>query len=470
MSTLELEVEGENPQGIQVLSFNAFDSSRSPYVFIMGLNEESLKTSSLSSVFTESDRESLLDDLGFPLVLSHTKEKEHNLLWFLQSSHVQEVYLSFSVYDFEGDIKTPSLLYSLSKLLFSAKSEDLRGQTLWDKQRKQTGHEAILSQGHLETSLIAALETALKKENSGVLIPKSDISLSPYSLKTYRDCPFKYAAEKLFFVAENPPVEREFSALSKGSLVHQLFKYVLQKYPDLELSQKQVVDVVELMKPQAKELIYKKQQWHLIKEELIALLQDFLDHERAIKNQYPFLEPKALETRYEIYWNQKQGNFSSEEGYPFTAQVDRIDQDETTPSYVIRDYKASRGNLTHIASWIKPDKEEMQLTFYAEALGKGLISELSAQPVSALFYSFYKDHFSAKGFVEKDHPLEGLMGEGLRGHKQTQKFLDQAINNSLKRTQVLVKSMEEGNFTPAPRRKELCKKCPYQTWCRVEVL
>lgn len=466
---LELEVEKENPQGLQVLSFNALYSTTRSYVFIMGLNEESLKSSSLNSVFTESERKSLLNDLGFPLLFSHTQEKENNLLWFLQSSHNKEVYLSFSVYDFQGDIKTPGLLYSLSEVLFSARLVHLKGKPLWNKQREQANSDAILNQSHLDISTIEALKVSLKCKDSVRFIHKADIRLSPQRLKTYRDCPFKYAAEKLFFVEDRPPVERELSALSKGSIVHYLFKYVLQRYPELNLSQKQEADIIELMKPCAEELIYKRQ-WNIVKEELSDLLQAFLAHEISIREQFPFLKPKDFEVRYEIYWNQTQGCFSAEKGYPFTAQVDRVDRDEATKTYVVRDYKASKGDLTHISSWVKPDKEEFQLTFYAEALRKGLIPEFPAQPVSALFYSFYKDNFSTKGFVEKNHPIETLMGKGLRGHKQDQKFLDQAIEKSLKQTRDLVKLMEEGHFIPKPRNKKLCKKCVYRTWCRVEVL
>ena len=58
-------------------------------------------------------------------------------------------------------------------------------------------------------------------------------------------------------------------------------------------------------------------------------------------------------------------------------------------TYVVRDYKAS-DKVTHISNWIKKDKEDLQLTFYAQALEKGLIQDLPAGKVSALFYSIYK--------------------------------------------------------------------------------
>ena len=43
------------------------------------------------------------------------------------------------------------------------------------------------------------------------------------------DCPFKYAAEKIFFVGEEIPIDREVSPLSMGSVVHKLFEVCFKK-------------------------------------------------------------------------------------------------------------------------------------------------------------------------------------------------------------------------------------------------
>ena len=88
------------------------------------------------------------------------------------------------------------------------------------------------------------------------------------------------------------------------------------------------------------------------------------------------------------------------------------------------------------------------MTFYAQALQKGLVKNLPSGKVSALFYSAYKKDFSTKGFVEKDSPLEKIMGEGLRGHNKNREFLYQAITATNKQTQALVQQMEEGIFCP----------------------
>lgn len=464
---LETEIQEEDNRGISCLSFNALHSSKSPYVFVMGLNEEALTETSLN-LLHESERESILNDLGFPLPFSHPKEKENSLLWFLQSSNHKEVCLSCASYDFKGDIKVPSLLYFLSEFLFHAEKKEISGSLLWDYNRKQKNINDILSQTSIEKSAVKVLENSFQNKEQS-FFHKKTMELSPSRLRSYTDCPFKYAAEKLFFVREEAPVEREFSALSKGSVVHKLFENLLKKHPDLCPDQQQIEEIIEEVKPENEKLIYEKQ-WLLIKGYLKDLLNSFLEKEKKDRNRFPLCKPQAFEAEVSCYWNQKRGELASNGEYPFKARIDRIDRDEATDTCIIRDYKASKGNLTHISSWIKEGKEELQLTFYAQALQKGLIHNLPSSRVSALFYSIYNDDFSTRGFVEKNSSLETLMGEGLKGHKKERDVLYQAIGKSNKRVQSLVQLMEEGKFSPKPAKKEICKKCFYRTWCRVETL
>lgn len=461
IQALERELKPEEPGGISCLSFNAFPSSRSSHVYILGLDEDSLKTAG-SPFFNDLEKKEILEELGFPLAFSHPQEKANNLLWFLQSSHHQEIYLSFSSYDLKGNIQTPSLLYFLSEDLFSAETGNVGGELSWEAHRKNLDINSrdMDKFGDLK-SFFPDRETAF--------FHKEKIQLSPSRLRTYVDCPFKYAAEKLFFVREKGLIDRELSALSKGSTAHKLFEFTLKQYPELILSEKQIEDLLEEIEPKRENFVY-EQQWLLLKEDLKKILLSFLHKEKMDRENFPSLKAKAFEQELSAYWNQKTGSLDTEGDYPFIAKVDRIDKEETTGSYVVRDYKASAGSSTHVSSWIKEGKEDLQLTFYAQALQKGLISGLPAEPVLSLFYSFYKDDFSAKGFVEKGSSLESLLGENLRGPKKEREFLNQVISISNRKTQEVVQRMEEGHFAPKPRDKELCKTCAYRSWCRVETL
>ena len=464
--SVETELEEEAGRGISCLSFNAFHSLKSPYVFIMGLDEESLKPVSLG-ILNKSERVGILNDLGFPLPFSQPKEKENSLLWFLKSSHHKEVYLSFARYNFMGDIRTASALYLLSESLFDAGTKEISESLLWDYNKKQMDISRILSSSPIKKERATALKKAFQNKKSS-FFHRDKIQLSPQSLKLYSDCPFKYAAQKLFFVAEKTPVDREISALSKGSIAHKLFEGLLRKYPDLHPQSEQVDQLIEDIKPKKEELVYEKQ-WLLIKNHLKHLLNLFLEKEREDRRRFPFLKPDAFEKECFAYWDQKKGELSSTGQYVFQGRVDRIDKDEANNTYVIRDYKASDTGLTHLSRWIKENKEDLQLTFYTQSLEKGLIKDLPAHPVSAVFYSVYNKDFLAKGFVEKDSSLEDLMGDG-RGHKKERDVLSQAILASNKKTQTLVQLMEGGQFSPRPKIEKICEKCSYRTWCRVETL
>ena len=215
---------------------------------------------------------------------------------------------------------------------------------------------------------------------------KDRIQLSSSRLSSYINCPFKYAAEKLFFCREKTFVGRELSALAKGLIAHKLFEDVLTKHPDLSCSEEDMENIIEERKPEDKEFIHSKQ-WLVVKENLKSLLRSFLEREQADRRQFPDLRPKAFERKISAYWDQKKGELSFEGDYLFQARIDRIDQHEATHSYVIRDYKASKTGLNHITRWIKREGEEFQLTFYAQALQKGVGGKSSGR--TGLLFVFF---------------------------------------------------------------------------------
>ncbi|MCZ0932906.1 MAG: PD-(D/E)XK nuclease family protein, partial [Oligoflexia bacterium] len=443
----ELEISAEQAEGVSCLSFNAFHSVKSPYVFILGLTESALKGPSL---FFSKESEDILEDLGLPIAIASSKQKENSLLWFLQSSHYKELYLSCHSYDFKGDLQNASLLYMLSDRLFSAKKTDILESLSWDHKIKQGTLAEILSDKPEDQA--EALEQAFQNKIQPIF-PYEKSHLSANSIKTYRDCPFKYAGEKLFFVPPKQAVQREVSALSQGKSVHKLFELALRKHPNLKVTEEQLNQIIDNVQPTPEKFIHKKQ-WLLMKEYLKRLLKEFLIKEKEQRENSPHLKPVAFEAKLKAFWDQKKGELSHQGDYVFKGFLDRVDQDEETKQYALRDYKASSSLLSPISSWLKT--EELQLTFYAQALEKGLVENLPAGAVSALFYSVYNDKFATKGFVEKDSSLLAVM-QKTRGHEKEKKFLYEAIDSSNRYTQKMVAEMEKGNFSPNPIDPKNCK-------------
>ena len=455
----EMEILTEQVKGVSCLSFNAFYSVKSPYIFILGLTEEAVKESSL---FFSNESEDILEDLGFPLAIRSSNQKENSMLWFLQSSHYKEIYLSCHSYNFNGDIQTESLLYMmLSDKLFSARETDISAIAGWNYRIKQKSLPEILHDRQDEQ--VKALTQAFKDKNL-TFFPSKKLHLSANSIKTYRQCPFKYAGEKLFFAYRKPDVHREASPLFKGKLAHSLFERVLTEYPELEITKDQIEQMIDNIPFDSEQMIHKKQKL-LMQEYLKRILEEFLVKEKDQKKKFPYLKPVNFESEIQAFWNQKEGKLSDQGDYEFKGYLDRVDQDQKTKEYVLRDYKASSAQHTHVSSWIK--NEELQLTFYAQALEKGLVKKLSAGRLSAVFYSIYGESFKDKGFEEKESKFSGLMKAG-RGHKKAKTALYSAINLSNRFTQEKVKQMQKGKFSPAPIDLKECKTCFYQNWCRVE--
>ena len=467
LSSLEVELEPEEEGGISVLSLNALSSVKNPYVFIIGLGEKSLKPSSLS-IIKESERESLLNDLSLPPLFPNREEKEDGLLWFLKSSHLKEVFLSCASYNFKGEAQTASSLYLMSELLFSAEEVKVQNRLSWDDRKRQTQVPKILS-GLVDKEVARQIEKFILEpaEKGSCFFQKQEIRLSPNSIQLFFDCPFKYAAEKIFFAHSPPPVKRELSSLLKGSRVHQLFEEALRDGLSAE-DEAEIHQLIEELEPEENDLIYEQQKL-IVKDYLKILLKDFFEKEEEIKDQLPLstkLKPVAFEAQCHTRWNQSKGELDQIGEYAFQAKIDRIDREEETGTYVIRDYKSKPGDLTaNIPNWLKEGKEELQLSFYAQALQKGLVEGLPKGEVSSLFYSFYNKGFAAKGFEEKGGAAEGLMGEG-KSFKKDQRDLDQAIQAGNRRLKLIVEEMEKGRFFPQPRNEKLCPSCSFKHWCR----
>ncbi|MCY4321918.1 MAG: PD-(D/E)XK nuclease family protein [Bdellovibrionaceae bacterium] len=457
----ELEIQAEQDEGVSSLSFNALYSVQKSYVFILGLTEESLKD--YPSLFAE-ESEKVFEDLGFSLALHSHRQKENSLLWFLQSSHYNEVYLSYSPFNFKGDIQTQSLIYMLSDQLFSAKKIKISEVLSWDYKIKQKELSKVLSDKPREQA--QSLRQAFENKNQ-LIVPNKKNHLSAHAIQTYRDCPFKYAGKNLFYVYETQDVERELSPLFKGSLAHSLFQKVLTDYPNLKLTKDEEDFLIEELKPPIEQIIHEKQRL-LIKEYLSGILKEFLIKEKEQRSKFPNLKPVALEVDLKAFWNQEKGEISSEGSYVFKGRLDRVDQDIKTKEFVLIDYKASTSQLKHTKNWLMPKEEELQLIFYVQALEKGLVDKLSSGKVVALLYSAYGDNFSAKGFEEKNSSFSGIILNKKGVHQQEKEILNKAILASNKLTQKKVKQMEGGNFSPNPLDPKKCKKCFYKKWCRIE--
>ncbi len=454
----------ESSEGISCLSLNAIDSISGKYIFIMGLDEDSLQIQSSTSL-TQKDKESLILDLGFTLPYSDPRGKEYSLLWFLQSSQLKEVIFSFSVNDFLGNVLTPSLFYILSDTLFKIEENKKLDQylTSWDSQKQQKEIKMILNSDKRDVT--QNIKTALEGREHPYY-PKQNMRLSNSRLKLFSECPFKYAVQYLFYTNDLNVMDREISPLNLGLLIHKLFEQILLE-KSLDISEERKKEIIEYVRPR-EEVFIDERQWEVTKIFLMELVHEFLDKEKNRRDDLVNIKPMAFEKEFKASWNKKSSELDSVGDYPFTGKIDRIDYNESDGSYVLIDYKSSGSDLRNIKSWISDSKDDFQLLLYAQALEKGLVEGVRGSKVSGLLYYIFKD-FSYKGYVERKSVSDSKFFKKNR-LKYDREVLDDAFLKANDKIQGYIDSMEKGKFFPAPRNKKICEKCSWRKWCRASHL
>ena len=447
--SLNKELVEESPQGLSCLSLNAVHSIRSSYVFILGLNQDALSLS--NNGMGEEDMEALSYDLGFPLSFAHPRQREWNLLWFLQSTSLKEVVFSFSDLDFSGLSQTPSLLWTLSPEIFSAK-----------KDLEKESEQLKVAPKALYTISSSPEEGRQEKHTleKGVF-KKTREHFSGTALKKYAECPFAYAVEYIFNFRHFEGMDRELSPLDAGKLMHSLLEKLFIGKDFLSWKEKEIDSLIESLKPKKIKFIHDSQ-WTVVKKTLKKTALQILEEEVKIFKTFPDLKVLGQEQEVTCYWNLELKDFAPEGDILFKGRIDRLDYEPSTQSYFIRDYKNSVDQINHINRWT--DKKEMQLLLYALILEKGLIKGLPKGKARVLDYYSYRD-LNHKGYVEKGSPFEGIFGTRWQGQRD-RKVLEDAFQWLKTEVHNILNSIEKGEFAPEPSNKQICERCSWRTWCR----
>ena len=466
----EKEIRAENGDGVSCLSLNAIDSITASHIIVMGLSEESLKNYEESSL-SQKDWEFLDQELGFPLPFKQGPEKELALQWFFQSSALKEVVLSFSSTNFLGQVQTPSVFFLLFEQLhpltkpLTFQEEDFG--TVWDNLKKQKEVSEILC-SRMSFSSLSNIQQTLKEDREGLNQPfalNSASHVSPSSLSEYASCAFVYAVHRLFKIKKDPLVDWEISPLDMGSLSHLFLEKLLFENPSLEISEKEMNQLIENLEMEGKNLMDEKQKI-LTLNTLKSLGKMFLKKEKERRKTFPYLKPLAGEKEIQCFWNEKTGTLDHEGEIAFKGRMDRVDFDSENEAYILLDYKRNINFNTNMKSWL--EKSDFQLSLYAQALEKGLVKDMKPAPVEAAGYYGLRE-FNYKGYVNKDGPYKTIFGNRGQAGKSREEFeKTQAELNTVTRN--LLTNLKQGVFFPNPKNPSSCKNCNWRKWCRAKHL
>ena len=450
----ERELQKENANGITCLSLNALGSVKSSHIFFLGLDEEALSSHS-STGLTQQDRSDLVSELGFPIPFFYSDENEKYLFWFLQSSFLKEVVLSFSNIDFSGETKTASAFWFWFKKTY-CKENDLKDiKNVWDSQKNQNDIHSVLQIANYKKEDIKALEDSFKK-NKFYKNP-NPIELSHNSLNNYIKCPFIYAASKIFHTEKQQEVKRDISPLHLGSWAHKLLESF--NSDDIEFSKEKIE---EIRPKKLEEYLSHEEDWDIIKYKLEIIYKQILQKEREWRKEFPDLKIKTTELNLKdhVFWNKEKNCLDEEGTVSITGSIDRVDYNSQSKEYIAFDYKGSDSQLRNLKSW--ENNKSFQLLLYAYVLEKGLIKGFEAAPVKALVYYIYKK-IGFKGYVEKTSEYTTMFKPGMSFMREE---LDKKFQWMNELIEGVVLSIENGDFSPQPQNKKICEECERRTWCR----
>lgn len=312
--------------------------------------------------------------------------------------------------------------------------------------------------GHWEQELIKAVAEPVSEEK---ISHSLNFSLSPASLKTYVECPFKFFAEKGLKLNIPVVVDLDLDPRTQGSLQHKLLELLTAEPFDPDLKRSEMKDIIEKTLESQKEHYYSEKTKDLMRHQLRRLAMGFLHHEEVYRKEFPRFYTLAREA-----WFQR----SVEVGHTkvnFRGKIDRIDMSLDGNEAIVVDYKNDIKSYSHAPSWMK--NLEFQMTAYTQGVECGAAKTedgvaIAPTPVVAAHYYSLRD-FSRKGFTLEDVSVgvvTPLSSTGTLSAAEKSQLIDEF-------QQILTESAKkilEGDFRAIPHPQTDCNNCPWRNVCR----
>lgn len=427
-------------QGIQALSLTSIGWLAAKHIWVMGLTEENLKTFEASGL-TMAETLSLGAQLGFALPAPDRNQKEVEARWLLDRRGL-DIYLSTAATDFMGSAQAASLLWLKASI------------------DQHISHDLLQVPG--ETRMREIQQTY---ENQPVswqkYAPVGTLQLSASQIERYLKCPFMFAAERVFRLKAEPPLDLDMDAMTKGLIQHALFEILSTEPMRFDWTIDELATVVESLKDRAQ--MGEQAFWPVFKQKYIQMGRQFVEFERQWREQFPQNQILARELSFEGVWNLDEHRFMpSGPGVVMKGRIDRVDGDANGHLIVI-DYKSSGARYHHWQKWL--EHGELQMALYACALEDG-ITALKTSKVVGAFYYVLKDTNRATGFRLRgpyDHLIDA-QNKSRNWLTDDEKMM--MLGELRKLVSQIIIEIQSGEFQPKPRDVKDCDPCRWRTMCR----
>lgn len=438
VSKKETKYERGRSIGIQVDSLASGDSLSVTRRVFLGSSEEQLKTRN-NRWLDSGEVQSIAAQTGFFLEHPEVSCEEFDLRWLLENA-TEETVLSYPATGFGGEAEAPHPIW-ISFLSDGHPSVEVAQDVRWDQKQHLINNESV----------------QLKEEKISLqTVP----ALSPSTIEKYQKCPFIFAAEKYFRLADLPQVDLDLDDREKGTLNHALLEKITEEPLRFDWSEAEVQAILNDLRVSLKLRIFEETTWKAICHQKQKMVRKFLAVEKERRSQFPQIRIAAREQGFEVKLSLDE--FAVGSDVLFRGKIDRIDVDQEN-RVMIYDYKTSAGSWRHSGSWI--ESNHLQLGMYSLIIEKGMIPQFSeSEVVSALYYSL-KEMTADKGFK-----VESSRGELFLPDKKKNWISEENKEQLLQQFADLIKEilqkMKNGEIQPAPLDVKQCFSCEWSDLCR----
>ncbi len=438
VSKMELHRSSGNREGVQIISLSSADSVVFTHRFFLSLTESSFKGNG-SQLVSSPEVEKIFRDTGFQLSSPETSAAQFQLEWLASQTHTNDYFL-FPMTNFSGAMESPHPLWMqksnnekiLITIPFANRLDSIMSQPSVEKLVQATHWTQQLS----ESRALQMHERILQDCGEQALPPmvlKEMPTLSASQFERYFQCPFKFAAGKLFHLLDEAQVDLDPDQRSLGSIVHKLFERLSFEPRKYDYEKSEICSMLDEISK--KFILGDPRLWPPLREKYTQLAFRFLKFEKETAVTRKLTSHRELKFKKSI------------DEFQWSGSLDRVDE-QNDGTVVIYDYKSSDKSFG-VKTWIA--KNHLQLAFYAWLIKNHHIEELSGKTLTGALYYVYRD-FKLRG-VHPEEPKE-------------QEALKENIFQIEQKMEILKSALKKGEFAPKPLTLKECERCQWSQLCR----
>lgn len=452
LSKSETNITEAALHGVKFLSLSSAEWCEAEHAIFLGNTDSELSVLSNLSI-SRFECDLLNQDLGFTLDVPQHSIQELYLGWVSQKDF-SNMHFYTSGTTFSGDEVSPSKYWLRS--VYSLKPEMVK---------------RIESPQKIRFDEVA--QTFETTEDQFEAVPFSEVSLSATSVKSFKECPFRFFAQKGLRLVDQPVLDFDLDPLNKGRLLHAVFEVVIEELEKYASSKDLIEKLIDQLKEELEITVGELKIWPAMKKELTQLTQNFIHMELELRRIKPNLKTLDSEVGFEFYFNLDSLSLSlnpeSQKSVRVTGRIDRVDGHGDKVAVI--DYKLSSARLRTWSSWA--EEGDLQMPIYSLALENGF-SEVKLSPkaeVEAGYYLIPRTKERHKGYFLKDTGAQVFIEPSSRSRswitlEKKQELLEKS-KLTLKEVGELIL---EGRLAPNPKDFEICEICRWRNLCRAQHL